>query len=216
MDFSILKPYTPIWMVFGYVGQKIAYKVKKIITSEPQLTLLDDGELDYVTVYCANTTPTETDTISSFNPEHFNFVGIKNTKEFRWIFFSEAEADALITSVETGKFVVEKLTPEDRSYGVHMSHCFQGWNRCSCKYGQVDICPANPGIEVLELRENNRIRKHLKPIFVEKYYGDLAPNFSETPDGTLTFTDFDTNNDFNIFVDGYKCYNKFPCEDDDY
>jgi hypothetical protein len=46
----------------------------------------------------------------------------------------------------------KRLKPGDRSYGVHMRHCYglsddpmpgmEGVERFSCKYGEDDICPA--------------------------------------------------------------------------
>ncbi len=40
-----------------------------------------------------------------------------------------------------------RLTPEDGSYGVHMTHCYgfnydDGEGEYSCKYGEDHICPA--------------------------------------------------------------------------
>jgi hypothetical protein len=47
----------------------------------------------------------------------------------------------LLEKTSTGR-----LTIEDHSWGVHMTHCFQGdeehGNPYSCKYGEDDICPA--------------------------------------------------------------------------
>ena len=32
----------------------------------------------------------------------------------------------------------------EKNQEVHLSHCFQGENEDTCKYGQDDTCPANP------------------------------------------------------------------------
>ncbi len=51
-------------------------------------------------------------------------------------------------TVAHAKFTSEsRLKPDDRQYGVHMSHCYgEDWEnpgtRFSCKYGEDDICPA--------------------------------------------------------------------------
>jgi hypothetical protein len=68
----------------------------------------------------------------------------------------------------------------------------------------------------LKLRQENEIRKHLKPIFMEMFYGETQPEFFDHLDGSFTFLDYDTNNDFVVFVEGYKCYTKFPIKDEYY
>lgn len=40
-----------------------------------------------------------------------------------------------------------RLDKRSRSYGVHMCHCNQGENENTCKYGELDICPALDGTE---------------------------------------------------------------------
>lgn len=207
----IFEKHENIWMVRASSTDKSAWIDKKLILDVyVKENYYGDGESANMLKVVSD------DVVNDMNLIMWNYGDIKNTKELHYIFFTIEAAEKFVAAVKSGEIVAEKLTPEDDSYGVHMSHCFQGWNRCSCKYGEVDICPANPGSEALELRENNRIRKHLKPIFIEKYYGGIVPNFSETPDGTFYFIDYYINSDFFIFVEGYKCYTKFPIEDDDY
>ena len=41
----------------------------------------------------------------------------------------------------------KRLDKRNRQYKVHMSHCNQGENEKTCKYGEQDICPALDGTE---------------------------------------------------------------------
>lgn len=201
------------WIVFAESFYKSAFKMKCVVTGIE--TQEHDIEVEYVyllepSVFTFSNRP------NKLHLRNFNYLDIKNTKKLDYLFFDEAEADKFIKSVQSGEIVAERLTIEDRAYGVHMSHCFQG-NHCGCKYGEDDICPANPGLEALQRRNDNEIRKHLKQIFLdtynENYLGVVTRKIDEDE---FVFADPSIEEKFCIFVEGYKCYTKYPREDEYY
>ena len=46
-------------------------------------------------------------------------------------------------SEEDDEFV-EPIEEDDNKKGTHLSHCFQGEYKDSCKYGEDETCPARP------------------------------------------------------------------------
>lgn len=214
MNLSKFKPNTRIYVVYGNSHEKSAYITEYFVLDYPLLVDVDKNcvELEAICITETNFSWGNSNKKTTLNLKFFNFDGTKNTKKLDYIFFTKEDAEFFCELVVSGAVVAEKLTEYDLHYGQHMGHCFMG--SYGCKYGEVDICPANPGEEVLELRENNRIREHLLPIFIEKYLGGyVSPAYG---DGTYIFAYSDYNKErFDVFVDGYKCYTQIPRHDED-
>ena len=75
--------------------------------------------------------------------------------------------------------VLDLETMNERETNTHLSHCFQGEYKCSCKYGEYETCPANP-----KINESNTEEDMFDPSYpIEENYPEIVyelyPDLSE-------------------------------------
>jgi hypothetical protein len=130
------------WVVYANSDEKSAYVIRGLVNAITPTKDKDDLVIKYLDLSDGGSFNSRRE--SELYLSNFNYLDVKNTKKLNYIFSNLLDADKFIKAVEAGEIIAERLTLEDRSYGVHMSHCFGGHHSHGCKYGESDICPAKP------------------------------------------------------------------------